>query len=200
MADEPARLTRAESQRRTREALLDAAETVFAERGFAGASVEAIAAAAGFTRGAFYSNFATKEELFAALLQERVYAVYRRMAEQLLERKARWSPADSGRQVAAVQPSGETTPMFRLWLEMLAQAGRDEDTRRLVAGFWSGNRALMAELAARNPRRPPGLTPEQMASAFIAMDVGLALQHFADPEAVPLETWPAVWETIFGGL
>jgi len=60
-------LTRAEKQARTRAALLDAAARVFVERGFQRASVELIAAEAGFTRGAFYSNFASKEELFLAL-------------------------------------------------------------------------------------------------------------------------------------
>ena len=61
-------MTRAERRAQTRAALLDAAARVFAERGFGGASVEAIAAEAGYTRGAFYSNFASKEELFVALL------------------------------------------------------------------------------------------------------------------------------------
>ena len=76
------RLTRAEQQAATRAALIDAAAQVFAERGFTGASVEAIAARAGYTRGAFYSNFESKEELFAELLQERVYARYGEMAER----------------------------------------------------------------------------------------------------------------------
>jgi AcrR family transcriptional regulator len=53
------RLSRAEQQQRTRAALLDAAGEVFAERGFQGASVEAIAERAGFSRGAFYSNFSS---------------------------------------------------------------------------------------------------------------------------------------------
>jgi len=53
---------------RTRERLLDAAYEVFAETGLAAASVEQIAERAGFTRGAFYSNFDTKEQLFLALM------------------------------------------------------------------------------------------------------------------------------------
>src|SRR5947208_6325706 len=74
------RLTRAEKRARTRAALVDAAGRVFLERGFLGASVEAIAAEAGYTRGAFYSNFSTKEEIFAELLHQRVYSTYRQMA------------------------------------------------------------------------------------------------------------------------
>lgn len=58
------RLTRAEQQQRTREALLDAAIEVFVERGVEAATIEEITARVGFTRGAFYSNFTTKDELF----------------------------------------------------------------------------------------------------------------------------------------
>jgi AcrR family transcriptional regulator len=54
---------------RTRERLLDAAYRQFSEHGIYGISIEAITDAAGFTRGAFYSNFASKEELFFALAE-----------------------------------------------------------------------------------------------------------------------------------
>ncbi len=60
----------ADSRRgRTRERLLDAAYDVFAEHGVHVATVEQITERAGFTRGAFYSNFTTKEELFFALME-----------------------------------------------------------------------------------------------------------------------------------
>src|SRR5699024_4264666 len=54
-------------RQQTRERLMDAAYELFAEEGIHATSIEAIAEAAGFTRGAFYSNFASKEELFFAL-------------------------------------------------------------------------------------------------------------------------------------
>ncbi len=60
-----------ESTRRqkTRERLMDAAYLEFSERGVPAASVEAVSERAGFTRGAFYSNFSSKEELFFALME-----------------------------------------------------------------------------------------------------------------------------------
>jgi AcrR family transcriptional regulator len=199
----PERLTRAESQARTRAALLQAGAEVFVERGLAGSSVEAIAARAGFTRGAFYSNFASKEELFSELLQERVYAIYRRMGEQLQGHESDWSPRESGERLAAVQADPGGRWMFRLWLELLAHAGRSEEMRRLAAGFWSGNRALTAQLVdrayAQRGEKPP-IAPDRIASALIAMDIGLALQHYVDPEAVPLDVYPDVWEAVFGRL
>ncbi|MDX3003888.1 TetR family transcriptional regulator [Kribbella solani] len=69
-------IPRAESQARTRERLLAAAAELFAERGVHGASVEQIAERAGYTRGAFYGNFAGKPELVAALLDERTQREY----------------------------------------------------------------------------------------------------------------------------
>lgn len=65
------RLTRLESRQLTRVKLVEAAERVFVRVGFDAASVEHIAAAAGFTRGAFYSNFKSKDEIFLALLERR---------------------------------------------------------------------------------------------------------------------------------
>lgn len=56
---------------RTQTRLLEAALDVFAERGFHGASIENICERAGFTRGAFYSNFSSKDELFFALFDAR---------------------------------------------------------------------------------------------------------------------------------
>ena len=53
----------------TREKLFEAAARVFEEQGIGGASIEAIAAAAGLTRGAFYSNFKSKDELIIAMLE-----------------------------------------------------------------------------------------------------------------------------------
>jgi AcrR family transcriptional regulator len=65
------RLTRAQQQAATRERLLAAAEQVIAREGFGGASIDLIALEAGFSKGAIYSNFKSKEEVFLELL--RVY-------------------------------------------------------------------------------------------------------------------------------
>src|SRR6516225_7230405 len=62
----------------TRDKLFEAAARVFEEQGIGGASIEAIAAAAGFTRGAFYSNFASKDELIIAMLEDHVAQSIRR--------------------------------------------------------------------------------------------------------------------------
>jgi AcrR family transcriptional regulator len=65
------RLTRRESQEATRARLIEAAEKIFIRFGFEASSVERIAEAAGFSRGAFYSNFRDKDELFIAVLNRK---------------------------------------------------------------------------------------------------------------------------------
>ena len=190
------RVTRAEKQAATRQALLDAAGEVFVERGLQGTSVEAIAERAGFTRGAFYSNFASKEELFAELLQDRVYSAYRQMAEWRLQAEG---PLPSARESAGTlarvyeDPGGRW--LFRLWLELLAQAARDEDMRRLAREFWRTNRELTAQVIEKSGG-VEGLSPHAAATAVIALDIGLAIQHHVDPEAAPLDLYPE----IFGAL
>src|SRR3954447_13890616 len=131
-------MTRAERRAQTRAALPDAPARGVVDRGFAGASVEAIAAEAGYTRGAFYSNFASKEELFVALLQERGFE----QARQVAREGAGLTPADIGALAAQIHSRPEGHWMTRLWLEVLAHAGRDAETRRLAAGFWSGTREI----------------------------------------------------------
>jgi len=197
-----ARLTRAERRDQTRSDLLEAAARVFITRGFEGASIEAIAAEAGYTRGAFYSNFESKEQLFAELLQQRVYSVYRAMAEASVA-GARPSLRETGEQLARIQGHEQGRWLFRLWLELLAHAGRDEKFRAIAAGFWSANRQLTAtgtQQAYADAGEKPPLPPEHLATAMIALDIGLALQHFVDPDAAPLELYPELFEALFRPL
>jgi TetR/AcrR family transcriptional regulator, transcriptional repressor of aconitase len=65
----PKRLTREESRALTREKLLASAYEVMAREGYEGASIDRIAEEAGFSKGAFYSNFESKEEIFLELLE-----------------------------------------------------------------------------------------------------------------------------------
>jgi AcrR family transcriptional regulator len=197
--------TRAERQAETRAALIEAAGELFVERGFQGASPDAIASRAGYTRGAFYSNFASKEELFAELLQQRVYDLYRDMARETADAAVAHrapTPRETGERLAAIQAAPEGHWLFRLWLELLAHAGRDESFRAIAAGFWSATRTF-SEAAIQAAFDAAGVEPpapaRDIASAMIALDIGLALQHFVDPEAVPLDVYPTLYDLAFGG-
>jgi AcrR family transcriptional regulator len=203
---EPVRRSRAEQQAETRRRLLDGAAEVFRERGLGASSVEAISAAAGYTRGAFYSNFASKEELFLELLQDRVYRAFTAMIEH--QRDTSWGSVrerlDWGaRRLAAAQDDPDGRWLFALWLELLAHATRDPEFARLAAGLWSGNRGRLARMAeadyAEVGRELPA-DAETLATGQIALDIGLAVQHLVDPSAVPAEAWPQLYELLFTRL
>jgi AcrR family transcriptional regulator len=204
-AERPKRLTRKEQQAETRRRLLDAGERVFLRRGLQGSSVEEIAAEAGYTRGAFYSNFKSKDELLVELLHARIYDRYAEMAKQSQEQpgtpreRLRWGIE----QVRDVQKEDQGKWLFRLWLECLTQAARDEDFRKLAATFWSGNRAVLAagiEATYEEIGEKPPLPPDQLGTAMIALDVGLAVQHLVDPHAVSLDVYVPLFDLLFGEL
>ena len=93
------RLTRADAQARTRRRLIDAAAEVFGDKGFRASSLTDVAERAGYTIGAVYSNFTSKDELFHALMRERL-----QMAEAGLQAMFHRSPEDPG---APGIPAGE---------------------------------------------------------------------------------------------
>jgi AcrR family transcriptional regulator len=201
----PKRLTRKEKQAETRQRLLDAGERVFLRRGIQGSSVEEIAAEAGFTRGAFYSNFKSKDELFVELLHARVYDRYAELAKESYEQpgtpreQLRWG----AERLRDMQTDEQGSWLFRLWLECLTQAARDEEFRKLAATFWSGNRALVAgQVGAtfEQARIDAPLPPDQLATAMIALDVGLAVQHLVDPDAVSLDLYVPLYDVLFGEM
>jgi AcrR family transcriptional regulator len=204
-AKRPKRLTRKQKQAETRSRLLDAGERVFLRRGLQGSSVEEIAAEAGYTRGAFYSNFKGKDELFVELLHARVYDRYAELATDSAAQpgtpreQLRWG----AEQLRGIQKDEKGSWLFRLWLECLTQAARDEEFRKLAATFWSGNRVLVGgQVAAtfKEAGRKTPLPPDQLATAMIALDVGLAVQHLVDPDAVSLDVYVPLFDLLFGQL
>jgi len=86
LADDPVPVTARRAQ--TQDRLMAAAARVFAERGIIGASVEEICEAAGFTRGAFYSNFTDKDSLVLALIRQSVKAQYTAAEQAIAQTKA----------------------------------------------------------------------------------------------------------------
>ena len=72
----------------------------------------------------------------------------------------------------------------------------------LAAEFWRTTRGVTAQVVehgAAEGRDLRGLTPEHAATALIALDIGLAIQHFVDPEGVPLDAYPAIFGALFDG-
>jgi AcrR family transcriptional regulator len=182
------RLSRQERKSQTRERLLDAAAEVFAQRGFEAASLDEVAAAAGYTKGAVYSNFAGKTDLLVALLERRIEvqsAEYsQRFEGQDFETVARGMQAAS-----AEQPESEKQFLV-LAIEFWLHAMRDDKTRVLMAEQYEHARTVvstfMVSAGYGSARHDPGMAPRDMAIVIEALGVGLALQAALDPDHVNL--------------
>lgn len=165
------RLTRAEAKARTREQLLDAAARIFAQKGYAGASVEEIAESAGYSIGALYSNFASKEQLFLELMAARGERRVAAVAEML----------DAGDPVEALAGLMERS------------AGRDPDLMALRTEFWL--------YAVRNPDAMGALTVQRRQQVEALIDViGAATERWGTPPDVPAAEVATVVLAMFQGL
>jgi AcrR family transcriptional regulator len=195
-------LTRKERQRRTRSRLLRSAARVFARRGLAQASIDEVAAAAGFTKGAFYANFSSKEDLFLAMLDERFderLAEIERLTstDEGLESQARAAGDEFVRYLAA-DPDWQ-----RLFFEFAAHAARNEPFRAALVKRYRGLREGLARVFERRARAlglPSPVPVEQLALMTLAMANGFALERLLEPEAASDELYGMMLLTFFAGL
>ncbi len=195
-------LTRKQRQAQTRERLMESAMRVFSEEGLDGASIDAIAAAAGYTKGAFYANFKNKQELFLAMLDERfgerMEEIERVMAGEGPPAEKASRAGDAFAAVLAADPD-----WHRLFFEFHAYAARDEAFREeLVTRYRWMRERLAAALRARAEELPipPAISAEQLATMTIAMANGFALETLLEPEAAPQEMLGSMLTFFFAGV
>jgi AcrR family transcriptional regulator len=168
----------------TREKLFEAAARVFEEQGIGSASIEAVAAAAGFTRGAFYSNFKSKDELIIALLEDHVEQSIARIRD-LLDRHT--NLADF---IEALKTMGRSQqdPLGRsplLHMEMILFVARAEKRRPELAKRLRARRKLVTDIietTARNSGRTTILNPAWAGALVLALEDGFRLHRLIDPE------------------
>jgi len=183
------RLTRAERKERTRDEIVEAARRVFVRDGFHGATLDAIAEEAGYTKGAVYSNFDGKDTLFLALLDTQLES---RLAPFLDQIEAAESIDDGLRANARLM--AETARREPLWAPLLVEfwthASREADLRAETAA--RHDRVLDAvgeRVAALGDRF--GLTwsrpPREVVRSAQAFARGMALERLLAPDAVPVE-------------
>ncbi|GGQ18754.1 AcrR family transcriptional regulator [Actinomadura coerulea] len=188
---------RRDRREQTRAALLAAAERLWAERGIHGASLDDIAAAAGLTKGAVYSNFAGKTDLLLALMEHITSDRTRpdvcdelRAAAEDADRTGRPSRRDSDE-----APRRLALLLVEFWLYGM----RDYAAGWRIADWYAERRERLArELApadgpaSEGPADGPApgeLAPGDRATLTMALDFGLAFQHLLDPVRVPADLY-----------
>lgn len=175
----------------TCEKLFEAAARVFEEQGIGGASIEAIAAAAGFTRGAFYSNFKSKEELIIAMLEDHVEQSIRRNLDLLAHHK---DPADFIDALKTMDRSRQD-PLGRsplLHMEMILFVARAEKRRPELAKRLRARRKMVADIVEttlRNSGRTGVNNANWTAAILLALDDGFRLHRLIDPETTPADSF-----------
>jgi AcrR family transcriptional regulator len=196
------RLTQAEGKARTRELLLDAAARTFAAKGFAGASVDEIAQAAGYTVGALYSNFGSKERLFVELMRSRA-----------------GDRVDEAIRIMNDGDLGDHDRLRALGRMLVNVADKDLDFVPLQAEFWLyavRNREAMAQLALPGPQhdamrpmiedalrrrgREQDVSADAVSTIVRALFQGLVRQRRINPDSVPEELFGQALHWLFTGI
>lgn len=178
--------TRAANQARTRQLVREAAERLFLAQGYAATSLEDVAREAGFSKGAVYSNFDGKVDLFFAVVESR----WARLSTEL--RDAVTAEADAGRQLAAVgrwyeRYLHEEQEWARTLPELAAVARTHDEARRRFAALLQGIERTVADLVAEQQRALGigGLPPANVAALVVALVMGLTVRSLHDLESPP---------------
>jgi len=179
------RLSRAEQNDRNRALLLAAARRVFLERGYFAATLDQIADEAGFSKGAVYSRFASKADMFLALLEDRI-AERAGQNAQLAE-----DLAGTGNFAAVIdlaERAERGAPGWRLLVtEFRIHAARDPELNRRYAALHTRTVDGVAQvLAAVSKEGAEGLPfpPRQLAELMLSIETGRALEQIANLDAL----------------
>jgi AcrR family transcriptional regulator len=192
------RLSRADQQAETRTRLLDAAVAVCARKGFHAATVEEIAEAAGYTRGAVYSNFKDRDDLLQQVFERRVHA----RLEALAELVDGATPQAQERAVADLIASvvSEEREYLRMLSEFWGHAARRAKTRRWFAQARRRERELIRDMIDRrvaNGELELRLPSEHLAAGLQSLSLGLVLEGLIDEELDIQEVHASVFALLY---
>jgi AcrR family transcriptional regulator len=180
----------------TRMRLLDAAATVFCERGYEGTTVAEVARRAGLTTGAIYANFRDKAELLLQTIERGSAGV---VADMEAARKKGLSAADRLLLMSRLMVSDADDTERRLFVEMFAAARRDPDVGQRVAESLTAMKAELARMMER--AQSDGDVAELWDPGVLAhfcLSLGVGFTHLAvagviDPDA---DRWAALTEKL----
>jgi len=175
------RFTRQEQQERTRELLLEAAGAVFMRSGYLAASVDQIAAEAGYTRGAVYKNFGGKEGLWLAIVERQQREHLSMVAEAFAAVGTRADLVAALVHITAVSTREPASRWSAASLEFLAASiGRPEAAARLYRWFDTEIGELLAGTLTRLRIRSP-LPVSDLVAGLVSLGSGLNMRRLVDP-------------------
>lgn len=179
------RLTRSESRLQTRVKLIESAERVFVRVGFDAASVEQIAAEAGFSRGAFYSNFESKDELFLELLDKKRSETQNELDTIFREKKDAKGRFAAAREWYANQSHERTWTVIKT--EFSLRALRKRALRKRLRALWEQELETYSALLDQYFLEA-GLTstesPRTIAVSLLATAQGLGMLSLPNSDSV----------------
>jgi AcrR family transcriptional regulator len=186
----PVRLSRMERREKTRQDLLTAAETCFVTRGFHATSVDEVAERAGYTKGAVYSNFASKEDLFFGVYQRRVDHVLTDVVPGL--REAGPERAFDRFATGTIQRRDSDDGWLAVFFEFWAHVLRHPELRDRFAAIHTRILEQLADAVRlladeRGRALPSDVTAFQVVLAWNAMEVGLGLERLTQRQDVDVE-------------
>ena len=176
---------------------------MFAQRGYHGATLESVAQAAGLSKGALFHYFPSKEELFLALLEDRLGAGITDSRAIIAERGS-----DSEDLAAATETFLRRVNLDPRWLplllEFLAHGSRDPAARAgVIEHFLAPARQAVANMVrgAVGPDIDRALlTADELGLALAALINGLAIERAFDPDAVPNDLLDRLFQVLQAGL
>ncbi len=187
----------------TRTRLLAAAAAVYARSGVGGATLDEVAAEAGYTKGAVYSHFGSKENLLLALLEEHLASQIAEQIELFDRDRVTWERPVAG-SARWIEQLDEDPDPFRLFVELWVYAQRDERLRSRLAGGLEALRATFARFAAASAADtgagPPAGSAERFATAVLALGIGVPMVRLIEPEAVPVSLMGGVVSVLVRSL
>jgi len=194
-------LTRKEKQAKTRSALLSSAAKLICRKGINEASIDDVAAAAGYTKGAFYANFRNKEEMFLVMLDERYAIELERLEAHLPGEDA---PVEEVRKSAEefIRDARSHPEWSRLYFEFVVYAARNPEFREELATRNRAMRERMAEVirnwAAGFPAQPP-FPYEDIAMMLFCLADGFLVQRLIEP-GIEDQLYTTMNATLFRGI
>lgn len=199
------RLTRQEQKERTRRRLLDTATRMLAERGYHAASVEAVAEEAGLTKGAVYSQFADKEDLFFACFDDFLSGRMQALTATARPGERETAPEEVAHDAGDLFElfMGERLEWFLVFVELLAQAAKSPVLQAKLAPRLAEIKQSVAELVEAQSEAlgmPLPAPADLIAATALAITEGFALRRLADPDSHTQEMNASMQGLFFGGV